>query len=52
MKTLNNKGPTIELWGTPVLIDCMNEFTSSIFTYCFLSDRYIYKSVLAVPFTP
>ena len=39
IKILNNKGPTIEPWGTPVLNDCMDDLTSSIFTYCFLSDR-------------
>ena len=53
MKILNNKGPTIEPWGTPVLIDCMDDFTSSIFTYYFLSDRQLFnKGILAVPFTP
>ena len=39
MRILNNKGPTIEPCGTHVLIDCMDDFTSSIFTYCFLSDK-------------
>ena len=39
IKILNNKGPTIEPWGTPVLIDRMDDLTSSIFTYFFLSDR-------------
>ena len=29
IKILNNKGPTIEPWGTPVLIDCMDDLTSN-----------------------
>ena len=39
IEILNIKGPTIEPCGTPVLIVSMDDFTSSIFTYCFLSDK-------------
>ena len=52
IKILNNKDPTIEPCGTPVLINDMDDFTSSICTYCFLSERKLFKSDLAVPFTP
>ena len=34
---MNNKGPSIEPWGTPVVIPPSSEGVSLYITYCFLS---------------
>ena len=36
---LNKRGPTIEPCGTPVLIDSIEELTSSICTHCLRLDN-------------
>ena len=51
IKILNNKGPTIEPCGTPVLINYMDDFTSSMI-YLHVLFPKLFKSDLAVPFTP
>ena len=51
IKILNNKGPTIEPCGTPVLINYMDDFTSSMIYLHVLFPKF-FKSDLAVPFTP
>ena len=51
IKILNNKGPIIEPCGTPVLINYMDDFTSSMI-YLHVLFPKLFKSDLAVPFTP
>ena len=33
MKIFNNNGPTLEPCGTPVVINCIDNFTPFVFTY-------------------
>ena len=49
---MNNKGPRIEPWGTPILFSVKLEKTQLTLTRCFLHSRYDFIKLKGTPRMP